>query len=97
MTDFSTSTLRLAVSQHAPHFGMVAENAARIRELARSCDADLLLTPELSLTGYDVRDLVHELALSPLQVSQLLALEPGTAVATGFIESSATGVPYNSA
>ena len=65
LTDFSTSTLRLALSQCAPRLGDVACNAAQLSSIARANSADILVPPELSLTGYDVRDRVHELACTP--------------------------------
>jgi predicted amidohydrolase len=53
--DPSTGTLRLSVLQFAPRLRDVNANIARIAQLQQG-DADLVLTPELSLTGYDLRD-----------------------------------------
>ncbi len=97
MTDFSTSTLRLAVSQSAPRLGDVAWNAAHISELARAHSADLLITPELSLTGYDVRDRVHELAQPVHSICRLAEWPRSTAIVAGFIEAGHDAIPYNTA
>lgn len=46
--------LVVAVAQHAPVPGDVAENARRAAAVAEAAGADLLLFPLLSLTGYDL-------------------------------------------
>ncbi|MCE6995194.1 carbon-nitrogen hydrolase family protein [Saccharothrix sp. S26] len=52
--------LVVAVAQHAPVPGDVAENARRAAALvAEAADADLLLFPLLSLTGYDLHRLAE--------------------------------------
>ena len=90
-------TLRLALLQFAPALRDPVANAARIA-YAAGADVDLLVTPELSLTGYDLGDAVHDLAV-PLA-------EGGTApyglnvrpdVLVGLVELGADGVPYNTA
>jgi NAD+ synthetase len=53
--------LRIAVAQFNAHVGDLAGNAARILELAaraRDGGADVLLTPELGLSGYPPEDLL---------------------------------------
>jgi predicted amidohydrolase len=92
--------LQLAVAQLDARPGDLAGNLARVRTAAETARADVLLTPELALTGYDVRDAVHELAL-PLQPGEKLGA-PGSGledvpglVITGLIERSAQGVAYN--
>ncbi len=59
---------RVAVAQISPTLGNVQANLrmhlARIEE-ARAASADLLVFPELSLTGYYLRDQVHEVAEPP--------------------------------
>ncbi|MEI2695189.1 MAG: nitrilase-related carbon-nitrogen hydrolase [Saprospiraceae bacterium] len=55
--------LRVAVAQFNAHVGDLAGNAARIVELAaraRDGGADVLLTPELALSGYPPEDLLDE-------------------------------------
>jgi len=50
------ASLDLSVYQFAPRFADPPANLERIRTLARDSTADILLTPELSLTGYDLGD-----------------------------------------
>ncbi len=53
--------MRIALAQFNPVVGDIAGNTARIQELAlaaREQGADLLLTPELALTGYPPEDLL---------------------------------------
>jgi predicted amidohydrolase len=95
LTDFSTSTFRLAVSQSAPRLGDVAGNLEHIIALARAHSADLLVTPELSLTGYDVRDAVHMLAQPANGLPQLANWPTRPACLIGFIEAGSDGIPYN--
>jgi predicted amidohydrolase len=91
--------LRLAVVQTAPVLRDPAHNARAIAELASSAAADIALTPELSLTGYDVGDAVHDLA-RPIRAGNTFAEPvlrdiPGLLVA-GCIEAAPRG-PFNTA
>lgn len=94
--------LELAVAQLDARPGQLVANAERVLAAAEQARADVLLTPELSLTGYDVRDAAISLALplepgSPLGTPfELLARAPGTVVA-GLIERGDDEVPYNCA
>ncbi|HUF49449.1 MAG TPA: nitrilase-related carbon-nitrogen hydrolase [Longimicrobiales bacterium] len=89
--------LRLAVAQTAPVARAVAANAARIDALAASVRADLMLTPELSLTGYDVGDSVHTLARRMLPFDHFdPVLQSRGALVVGVIEAAAGG-PFNTA
>ncbi len=97
MTDSTSRSLRLAISQFGPRLGDTADNGKRIAQIAGSVDADLLLFPELALTGYDVRDRVHELALPPARLPDLVDLPERATAVVGFIESTETGIPYNAA
>lgn len=60
-TGVDRPALRLGIAQLAPRLRDVAANAAAI-SAAAAADVDLLITPELSLTGYDIGDAVHRLA-----------------------------------
>jgi predicted amidohydrolase len=97
LIDSTTKPLRIAVSQFAPRLADMGLNAERMAEIAANIDADLLIFPELALTGYDVRDGVHDLAVLPEQLPQLLELPDRLTTLFGFIESSDAGIPYNSA
>lgn len=54
--------LRVSVLQTAPVLLDEAANARHLLDLTARTTADVFLTPELSLTGYDVGDAVHRLA-----------------------------------
>jgi predicted amidohydrolase len=94
------SELQLAVVQLDARPGELAANIARVATAARAAAADVVLTPELALTGYDVRDAAHELAVTlepggPLPAPlDPLADVPGTLI-TGLIERGDDGVVYN--
>jgi predicted amidohydrolase len=64
--DPDTETLRLALLQFAPRLRDEAANVRAISELLEGAPADLALTPELSLTGYDLRDAAAEHARAAL-------------------------------
>lgn len=94
--------LELAVAQLDARPGQRAANAERVLEAVEQARSDVLLTPELALTGYDVRDAAISLAV-PLALDQplgepydALGRAPGTVVA-GLIERGGDEVPYNSA
>jgi NAD+ synthase (glutamine-hydrolysing) len=102
--------LRLAVHQFAPALRDVAGNAARVAASAHAAahdGAQLLLTPELSLTGYDVGDDAAALAcplfdgeapaLAGVALSPLLDLPASTDVIVGLVEAGRRGIPYNTA
>ena len=68
-------------------------------ETAKAQGVDLVVFPELSLTGYFVRERYHQAALridSP-QIKQLAKATKGTAAVVGFIEESPAMNFYNSA
>lgn len=97
MTDGFGPTLRLRVEQFAPVLCGVDANLARIAAAQADAAADgvdLVVTPELSLTGYDVRDAVHRLA-SPESDVPFPALGGGPDIVVGTIERDAAFVPYN--
>lgn len=89
--------LRLRVEQTAPVLCDAGANLARIAAAQASAAADgvdLLVTPELALTGYDVRDRVHALAL-PHGETHFPVLEDGPDVVLGAAEMGQGFVPYN--
>jgi predicted amidohydrolase len=85
--------LRIALAQIAPRLGLFDENLARHRELlakAREGGADLVVFPELGLTGYQLQDLAAEVAIR-LDDPRLglLALETrGLSAIVSFVEES---------
>lgn len=90
--------LRLAVHQFAPGLGRIEENARRIADAATASGADLVLTPELSLTGYNVGDDAAELGLRLDAGAPLPAPLRGVPdVVVGLVDLGSDGVPYNAA
>lgn len=91
--------LRLRVEQFAPLLDQPEANLARIEAAQRDASAervDLLVTPELSLTGYDLRDRVHPLA-RPLAECRFPTLAAGPDVVLGLVEQGDGFVPFNAA
>jgi predicted amidohydrolase len=90
------------VVQHRPVLGDLEANLAdhRARALAAAEDGvDLVLFPELSLTGYALGDLVDAVALDPTHPlwADVLALSDRTDVALGYVERGPHGYLYNAA
>lgn len=89
------ASLRVALLQTAPTLADPAANALHISEAAG--DADLIVTPELSLTGYSVRDAVHDLA-RPIEIGAPLDGFRGVPpIVVGLIERGDDAIPYNAA
>ncbi len=92
---------RVVVAQTNPRLGDVAANLAdhveRI-ESAVSQNADLIVFPELSLTGYFLKDQVFELAvdLEAPSIARLVEASRRISIAVGFAERSDDGRLYNS-
>lgn len=98
----STTVLRIGLAQIDCRLGDVEGNAERHLdwiERAREAGVDLLVFPELSLTGYRLLHLTSRVALgrrSPVLARLAAAAGPMTLVA-GFVEEGESGVLYNSA
>lgn len=90
--------MRLAILQLAPVLRDRAANAARIASAASDGTVDLLLTPELSLTGYDLGDDAALLA-APVHPGEPAAFAPELAgapeVVVGLPELGDDGIVYN--
>jgi len=92
----------VALAQTSPRLADVETNlqtyAAQIRE-ASGLGADLLIFPELSLTGYHLKDDVSEVAtrLDGPVAGELRELSRGTAFVAGLVEESPDFQFYNSA
>ena len=98
----SPRALRIALAQVAPWLGHPDRNLALHLEQitqARQAGADMIVFPELSLTGYFVRDMVPDLALpsSAPEIARLLEAAGPMAVIAGFVEESSRHRYYNSA
>lgn len=95
--------MKVALVQMRPVLGDIDKNLKIhldfIRQ-ARQKKVDILIFPELSLTGYLLRDLVPEVALQPDRspiFKQLLKASQDLIVIFGFVEEKEPGVFYNSA
>ena len=96
------SVLRVAMAQIAPILGDLHRNLAlhvEQIEAARRQHADLIVFPELSLTGYVVRDMVPDLAISPAgpEIRQLIEAAGPMSLVVGLIEESPRHRFYNAA
>lgn len=97
--------VKIALAQFSPVLGDVARNLdlhLEHVEKARRAKADLLVFPELSLTGYKLRDLVAETAQDPRSSRTFAALREASrrlALVVGFVEETPRekGLFYNSA
>ena len=85
--------LHVALAQLAPRLGLLAENLAHHRALvaqARSGGADLVVFPELGLTGYQLQDLAAEVAMrvDDARLLDLAAETTGMSAVVSFVEES---------
>jgi len=92
----------VTLAQIAPRLGDREANLAlheeQIRE-ARGAGADLVVFPELSLTGYLLKDMVPNVALrlDAPEIQRLCELSRGISLVAGFVEESPEFRFYNSA
>jgi len=97
MADFTA-----VLAQIKPKLGCIADNLALIEERiaqAVATKADLIVFPELALTGYFLKDLVPEVArrLDSPEVDRLKKLSRDISIAIGFVEETDDYRFYNSA
>ena len=94
--------LRVALAQIAPVLAHRERNVALHLvqiEAARREQADLVIFPELSLTGYFVRDMVPDVAIArdAAEIRGLMEAAGPTALVAGFVEESPQHRFYNAA
>jgi len=87
-------TRRIALAQIAPRLGALEVNLATHHELldeARAQGADLVIFPELGLTGYQLQDLASEVAmrLDDARLAGLAGATRGLSAVVSFVEESA--------
>jgi len=92
----------IALGQIKPKLGCVADNLSLIEEqTARAIHdkAELIVFPELALTGYFLKDLVPDVALSLAspEIARLKRLSADIAIAVGFVEATTDYRFFNSA
>jgi predicted amidohydrolase len=80
-----------ALAQIKPKLGCLADNLTLVEEAVERGireQADLILFPELALTGYFLKDLVPDVALSldAPEIARLAALSRHIAIAIGLVE-----------
>ncbi|MBI5474599.1 MAG: acyltransferase [Ignavibacteriae bacterium] len=95
---------KLALAQIDPVLGNLTRNINKhitFAERAKEAGADLVMFPELSLTGYSIKDMNWELAVNlsrDVQVLQpLLDLSKSISILAGAVEESSSFAIYNSA
>ncbi len=86
--------IHVALAQIAPVLGRVDVNLARHHELieqARADGADLVVFPELGLTGYQLQDLASEVSmrLDDPRLADLAAATKDLSIVVSFVEESA--------
>jgi predicted amidohydrolase len=87
-------TVRVALAQIAPQLGQLDANLERHHALldeAREGGADLVVFPELGLTGYQLQDLAAEVALrlDDQRIADLAGATRGCSAVVSFVEESA--------
>jgi len=87
------TSIRVSLAQIAPRLGALDENLARHRTLlagARAGGADLVVFPELGLTGYQLQDLAAEVAMSAddPRLAELAVLAGDCSAVVSFVEES---------
>ena len=94
--------LRVALAQINPTVGDLEGNAALISkytEQAKKAAADVIVFPEMVLTGYPVEDLAMRASFrsaSKKALTQLLtSLDPSIVSVVGYLDESTTGAPQN--
>jgi NAD+ synthase (glutamine-hydrolysing) len=98
----SPNVTRVALAQIAPVLGDRQRNFAlhvETIEAALAREADLVIFPELSLTGYFVRDMVPDLSLrrSGPEVRELVKAAGSMSLVAGMVEESPRHRYYNAA
>jgi NAD+ synthase (glutamine-hydrolysing) len=97
--------MRIALAQIAPRLGDVGANIELhldILEKARRRKVDLVVFPELGLTGYTLKDLTEEVSLDPAsdpRFAKIVSRTKGLSAVVGFVEErpSEKGLFYNAA
>ena len=95
--------MKISLAQISPHLGNNKKNAAKHLELlekARKEKIDLLIFPELSLTGYTLKDLVPDVAIKPENdplFNKFKQISQDISFVVGLVEEKERGLFFNSA
>ena len=94
--------LRVALAQINPTVGDLVGNAALIctyMDQAKKAGADVIVSPEMVLTGYPVEDLAMRASFrsaSKAALAQLVtSLDPSIVCVVGYLDQSPSGAPQN--
>ena len=90
------------LAQIKPKLGCVADNLALIEERIQQAitdKADLVIFPELALTGYFLKDLVPEVArrLDSPEITRMVELSRQISISVGFVEETSDYRFFNTA
>lgn len=94
--------MRVTLAQISPRLGDIKHNLdLHLKHIVRAKrnNVDLLIFPELSLTGYTLKDLTQEVAINPLKdpgFQKIKKLSQGISLVFGLVEESEDGLIYNS-
>lgn len=94
--------MRIGIAQHRPALGRLdqnRENHLKIIQKGKEKDVDLLIFPELSLTGYHLLDITYDIAqkVSSEAIQLLIEQADGIDLLFGFVEHSSDHQLFNSA
>jgi predicted amidohydrolase len=95
--------MKIALAQISPKLGEIDQNFhlhIDYIQKAKKKNVDLLVFPELSLTGYTLKDMVEEIALDPHTdplFKKLKGLSREISFVVGFVEEQEKGLLVNSA
>jgi len=95
--------MKIALAQISPKLGNMDQNFRMhidYIQKAKKKNVDLLIFPELSLTGYTLKDMVEEIALNPQTdplFKKLKDLSREMSFVVGFVEEKEKGIFFNSA
>lgn len=95
--------MKFGLAQISPHLGNLKKNLdlhLQYIEKAKKKKVDLLIFPELSLTGYTLKDLTAEVAIQPHHNSLFRQLKTSSRevdLVVGFVEELERGQFFNSA
>ena len=95
--------MKIALAQISPKLGDLEKNFQihiDTIQKAKKKNVDLLIFPELSLTGYTLKDMVEEVAIEPRTdplFKKLIGLSSEMSFVAGFVEEKEKGLFFNSA
>jgi predicted amidohydrolase len=95
--------MKIALAQISPKLGDLDQNFqmhVEYLQKAKTKNVDLLIFPELSLTGYTLKDMAEEIAIDPRTdplFKKLVGMSNEISFVVGFVEEKEIGSIYNSA